>query len=91
MSGICAPPINNLPATPATLTEEILRLQERGVFIGLLSDIIEPDGEDIILARIEDTLVEVPRGLSEKLWGMVGQRAVIGLFDGQYLAGRCSI
>lgn len=64
-----------------------IRLPERDTFRGFLHDIIEPDGEDIALALIEDAMIEVPRCLAPELWELVGQKVIIGHFDGQFRAG----
>lgn len=56
---------------------------------GVLTDIIEPDGEDLILARIAGELVELPRALSARLWGLMGQRVVVARFGDNYRAERC--
>lgn len=45
---------------------------------------------DMILADIEGTQVELPSMFSAILRPLIGQRVVVGLFDGEYHAGRCS-
>ena len=86
MSGSAA-----LSTSPAWVSVEPTRLKERQVFLGYLSDVIEPDGEDIIFPLIENCMVEVPKYLAPELQKLVGKRVVIGKFDGKYRAGRSSI
>ena len=86
MSGSAA-----LSTSPAWVPVEPTRLKEGQVFLGYLSDVIEPDGEDIIFPLIENCMVEVPKYLAPELQKLVGKRVVIGKFDGKYRAGRSSI
>jgi hypothetical protein len=57
---------------------------------GILTDIIEPDGEEIVLARVAGELVELPGQLSAQLWGLLGQRVVVARVGDCYQVGHCS-
>jgi hypothetical protein len=67
---------------------EVIRLRELDIIVGTLSDIIEPDGEDIILAEIANELIMLPKALSASLWGYMGQKVIVGLITGQIRAER---
>jgi hypothetical protein len=69
-------------------SNEPIRLRECEGWHGTLSAIIEPAGEDIILARIAGVMVELPRELSAQLRALVGLRVIVGKIAGQYRAGR---
>lgn len=62
-------------------------LSEGDILRGKLSDIIEPDGQDIILADIAGDLVEVPKAQSPALWSMVGWRIWLACIGGQIRSG----
>ncbi len=70
-----------VPGTPS-------RLRELDIIVGKLSDVIEPDGEDFVLARIADELIELPKVLSASLWGYMGERVIVGCITGQIRAER---
>jgi hypothetical protein len=74
--------------SPSSLEPEIIRLRELEGWHGMLSDIIEPYGEDIILAEIGGHLIELPKYLSATMWGLMGQPVRVGCFDGQVRVGR---
>ena len=74
---------NNFPSG-----DEAIRLRELDIIVGTLSDVIEPDGEDFVLARIADELIELPKVLSASLWGYMGERVIVGLITGQIRAER---
>jgi hypothetical protein len=63
-------------------------LRELDIIVGKLSDIIEPDGEDFVLARIADELIELPKSLSASLWGYMGEKVIVGCITGQIRAAR---
>lgn len=73
--------------SPSSPGAEIIRLRECEGWDGRLTDIIEPDGEDIILAEIAGRLVELPRGLSEELWALMGQKIRTARILGQIRLG----
>lgn len=56
---------------------------EGDIYRGKLSDIIEPDGQDIILADIAGDLVEVPKAQSSALKSMVGWRIWLACIGGE--------
>jgi hypothetical protein len=66
---------------------DIVRLHDPEIVIGKLSDIIEPDGQEFLLARIAGELIELPKPLSEQLWGLMGQKVIVGLVARLYRAG----
>jgi hypothetical protein len=57
---------------------------------GLLSDIIELDGEDFLLAKVGSVWVELPRTLSAQLWGLLGQKIRTARLDGKYRVGKAT-
>ena len=71
-------------------SNEPVYLRELDIIVGKLSNVIEPDGEDFLLARIAGLLVELPKSLSAQLWALMGQKVIVGLITGQYRAGRSS-
>jgi hypothetical protein len=77
--------INNFSAGCAP---KITILDELEGIWGRLDSITESG--DMILADIEGTSIELPKSLSSILEPLVGQQVVVGLFDGEYCAGRCS-
>jgi len=62
----------------ASPESEVIRLPTGDIFVGLLRNVLEPDGEDFVLALIEGSLVRVPKELADELWTHVGQRTIIG-------------
>lgn len=78
-------------APSASLPQEPIRLPEKDVIWGILHDIIEPDGEDFVLACLQERMVEVPKSLAPELWALVGQKVIIGHFDGKHRVGRSSL
>jgi hypothetical protein len=56
----------------------------------VLHDVIECDDEDFLLARINATLVELPRSFSEQLWALMGQRIRTAKLCGKFWIGRAS-
>lgn len=78
MSASSTAPISfsdNLPLTSI--------LSEGDIYRGKLADIIEPDGQDIILADIAGDLIEVPKAQSSALWSMVGWRIWLACIGGK--------
>jgi hypothetical protein len=69
------------------LSSEPGHLDEGRFIIGQLSDIVEPDGEDYLLARIAGKMMELPKSLSASLWALMGRKVVAGLILGQYKVG----
>jgi hypothetical protein len=61
-----------------------------GGFRGQLRDIIQPDGENIVLAGIGEEWVELPRTLAPHLWQLVGQRVVVARIGEEYRVGGCA-
>jgi hypothetical protein len=57
---------------------DVIRLPKGDRFIGLLTDVIKPAGEDFVLALIEESMVQVPKELAPELWALLGQRTIIG-------------
>lgn len=90
MSETVSAPINTFSADNAAQHNEAVRLRELDIIVGTLSDLIEPDGEDFLLARIANELIELPKSLSPSLWGYMGERVIVGRITGQYRAERCS-
>lgn len=74
------------PATNTFPSCETIQLNPRDLHRGVLTDIIEPDGEEIVLARINGSLIELPRDLSAQLWGLLGQRIIVARFGDKYRA-----
>jgi hypothetical protein len=72
--------IKNIASSQQAIPEsdEVIRLPVGDRFIGLLHDVVEPDGEDFVLALIEESMVRVPKGLADELWTLVGQKVIIG-------------
>jgi|WetSurMetagenome_2_1015567.scaffolds.fasta_scaffold1254376_2 hypothetical protein len=68
-------------------SNEPVYLRERDIFIGPLTEVAEPDGEDFLLARIAGELLELPMELSAQLRALVGLRVIVGKIAGQYRAG----
>jgi len=60
-------------------------LEERDIVQGRLRDATEADGR--LTARVGSWWVELPKELSEKVRGLMGQRVRIGLFDGEHRIG----
>ena len=76
-----------LDVIPSPQANEPIGLPERSDFRGILHDVIEPDGEDIVLACIGHLIIEVPKDLAPELWELVGQKVIIGHFDGKHRVG----
>lgn len=74
LSAGCAPKI--------TILDEL-----EGIW-GRLDSITESG--DMILVDIEGASIELPKSLSRILEPLLGQAVIVGLFDGEYHAGRCS-
>jgi hypothetical protein len=53
-------------------------------------DSITEESSGWILADIEGSQVELPSTFSAILQPLIGQNVIVGLFDGEYHAGRCS-
>jgi hypothetical protein len=62
------------------------RLSEPEVITGQLLEVVEPDGQDFLIARIAGLLVELPKCLSESLQSMMGQKVIVGRILGIYRA-----
>lgn len=60
-------------------------LEERDIVQGKLRDAIEADGRTV--ARIGSYWVELPKELSSNVWGLMGQRVRVGLFEGEHRIG----
>jgi hypothetical protein len=65
---------------------EPIRLRELAIVGGKLCDLVEPDDEDIALAKIEDLLVEVPRSLVGPMWEPIGKRIWLAKVGGKIRA-----
>lgn len=84
MSGVVVgAPINSFSAACAVIV-----LEEHEGRWGRLDGITESG--DMIIADIEGVQVELPGSLAATLEPLLGQRVVVGCFDGNYRAGRCS-
>lgn len=68
--------------SPASGNDTVI-LSDGDLLRGSLADIIEPDGEDILLAEIAGDLVEVPKALSSALWSLVGKRIWLACIGGK--------
>jgi hypothetical protein len=75
-----------LPREAAAMTSEPIRLPKNDIFVGSLQNIIEPDGEDFILAMVEGELLELSRALADKLRSLMGKRVIVGNVAGQIRA-----
>jgi hypothetical protein len=82
-----SPDICTLSPVSAEAKDDIIHLQEIDIAAGILTDIIEPDGQPIILACIDDMLVEAPKAMSRKLWPFIGRRICLAVVDGKFRAG----
>jgi hypothetical protein len=60
-------------------------LEERDIVQGKLRDAIE--AEERTVAQIGSRWVELPKELSEKVWGLMGQWVRVGLFEGEHRIG----
>lgn len=65
-------------------------LNEGDIVRGMLTDIIEPDGEDIVLPEVAGELYEVPKSLAATLWPLVGRRIWMANVGGQIQAAEVS-
>ncbi len=75
---------------------EVTRLHDHEFRIGILTDVIEPDGQDTILACMSitcphcsqqyDEVLEMPAELGEKLKALVGHRVNIAQLYGKTYA-----
>jgi hypothetical protein len=61
-------------------------LPKNGIFFGILSDIIEPDGEDFVLACMEGSLVAAPKALGPELWKLRSERVILANVAGKLRA-----
>jgi len=88
MSGNECASISTFSADNAAQHGDTIRLRELDIVVGTLSDIIQPDGEDFLLARIAGELIELPKSLSASLWGYMGEKVIVGRITGQIRAER---
>jgi len=61
-------------------------LEERDIVQGRLRAAIEVDGR--LTAQVGSWWVELPKELSEKVRGLMGQLVLVGLFDGEHRIGK---
>jgi len=85
---------NILPTPPSQMEGTIVRLQEAVLpgrkmpfRVGLLQNVIESDGESIVLANIDNILVEAPKNLAAKLQQLVGRTVCLAIVDGKFRVG----
>jgi hypothetical protein len=85
---------NILPTPPSQTEGTIVRLQEAILpgrnmpfRVGLLQNVIEPDGESIVLANIDNILVEAPKSQAAKLQQLVGRTVCLAIVDGKFRVG----
>ena len=84
-------PSDYLDIISSPQAEEPVRLEEHTSFRGMLQNVIEPKGEDFVLACIGILTIEVPKSLAPELWALLGQKVVIGLFDKKHRLERSSL
>lgn len=86
MSGVVFNSINSYSAGDAALPADVIHPNELDIVVGTLSNIIEPDDQDFLLARIAGQMVELPKSLSASLWALMGQKVIVGLLLGKHRA-----
>ena len=90
MSGSVVTPVTNILPLPSDITrlqEDIQRGHKMPFQAGLLRNVIEPDGDLIVLACIDNDLIEIPKDQAAILQQLVGQRICLAIVDGKFRAG----
>lgn len=90
MSGVSPQSDISISILPPESENDTTILNEGNIVRGILTDIIEPDGEAIILLVVAGELYEVPRSLAATLWPQVGRRIWLANLAGAIQAAEVS-
>ena len=80
-------PSDYLDIISSPQAEEPVRLASGQQQRSVLQSVIEPDGEDFVLACFAERIIEVPKNLAPELRELVGQKTLVALIDGKHRVG----